>query len=285
MNDASDPTPPLTQPGDRASNTRAGCTLVTGASSGLGEEFVWQLAPKVERMVLVARRCDLLENLATRVRAGFPDLELVVHAADLTRDGSCSSLAERLDSRGWVVDCLINNAGLGDYGEFATAEWPRIEAMLRLNIEVLTRLTHWVLPSMIARGCGAILNVSSLASLLPIPDFAVYAATKAYVTSFSEALRIELKTHHIQVLAVCPGPVHTGFGQVAQRNGAGGRKIPGRECFYVPKQQVVREALAALKMGKARVYPGLKTAAAALFISAVPIILLRLAMGFRPRKF
>jgi uncharacterized protein len=279
MIDASRPTSQATPPGNHT-----GCTLVTGASSGLGEEFVWQLAPKVGRMVLVARRGDLLENLATRIRAGFPDLEVVVHAADLTRDGSCSSLAGRLEDLGWVVDCLINNAGLGDSGEFATAEWPKIEAMLRLNIEVLTRLTHWVLPSMIACGRGAILNVSSLASLLPIPDFAVYAATKAYVTSFSEALRIELKPHHIQVLAVCPGPVHTGFGQVAQRNGAGGREIPGRECFYVPKQQVVRESLAALESGKARVYPALKTAAAALVISAVPIILLRLAMGLRPRK-
>ena len=261
-----------------------GCVLVTGASSGLGEEFAWQLAPKVGRMVLVARRGDLLENQATELRSEFPHLDVVVHQADLTKDGSCAALGNLLESRGWVVDCLINNAGLGDYGEFATAEWPRIEAMLRLNIEALTRLTHLVLPAMIERNHGAILNVSSLACLMPIPDFAVYAATKAYVTSFSEALRIELKPHHIQVLAVCPGPVHTGFGTAAQRNGNGARKVPGRECFYVPKAQVVRESLAALEGGKARVYPGLKTAAAAVVISAVPLILMRLLMEFRPRK-
>jgi hypothetical protein len=141
-----------------------------------------------------------------------------------------------------------------------------------------------VLPRMIARGGGEILNVSSLACLLPIPDFAVYAATKAYVTNFSEALRIELKPHGIRVLAVCPGPVHTGFGAVAERLGSGGRRVPGRECFFVPKEQVVAEALMALSRGKARVYPGLRTAAAALVISAVPILLLRLAMGLRPRK-
>jgi uncharacterized protein len=103
------------------------------------------------------------------------------------------------------------------------------------------------------------------------------------VTSFSEALRIELKEHGIPVLAVCPGPVHTGFGEVAKR-GEGGKKIPGRECFYVPKEQVVEEALSALHRNKARVFPGLKTAAAALAISLAPIILLRLVMGFRPRR-
>jgi short-subunit dehydrogenase len=185
--------------------------------------------------------------------------------------------------RGWSPDLLINNAGLGDYGEFASAQWGRIEAMLRVNIEALTRLTHLMLPAMIRGGGGAVLNVSSLASLLPIPDFAVYAATKAYVTSFSEALRIELRDHGIRVLAVCPGPVHTGFGEVAQRGG-NQPKIPGYECFYVPKEQVVAESLAALDRGRARVYPGLRTAAAALLISAVPIVLRRLAMGLRPRK-
>ena len=126
-------------------------------------------------------------------------------------------------------------------------------------------------------------NVSSLASLLPIPDFAVYAATKAYVTSFSEALRIELRTHRIPVLAVCPGPVRTEFGQVARR-GQAGRKIPGHACFYVPAEQVVAESLMALDRNRARVYPGLKTAAAALVISALPIVLLRLVMGCRPRR-
>jgi short-subunit dehydrogenase len=136
---------------------------------------------------------------------------------------------------------------------------------------------------MIRRGNGAVVNVSSLASLLPIPDFAVYAATKAYVTSFSEALRIELRQHGIPVLAVCPGPVHTGFGEVARRD----EHLPGmpaRECFYVPREQVVAESLVALESNRARVYPGLKTAAAALVISVIPIVLLRVALGFRPRR-
>ena len=116
-----------------------------------------------------------------------------------------------------------------------------------------------------------------------MPDFAVYAATKAYVTSFSEALCIELKDHGIPVLAVCPGPVHTEFGTAARRHGDM-RPMPGHEYFYVPKEQVVAEALCALDGRRARVYPGLKTAVAALLIAAMPLMLIRMAMSCRPRK-
>ena len=259
------------------------CALVTGASSGLGEEFALQLAPRVNHLVLVARRESLLRDLAERLRASHPRMEVSVLAVDLTVPGECERLAVTLGDHGLVPDLLINNAGMGDFGEFATAEWPRIESMLRLNIEALTRLSHALLPGMIRRGSGAIVNVSSIAGLIPIPDFAVYAATKAYVTSFSEALRIELREHGIPVLAVCPGPVHTGFGKVAKR-GVVGRNMPGHEWFYVPKEQVIAEALVALARNRARVYPGFKTAASALFLTALPLVLLRLALGFRPRK-
>ena len=190
---------------------------------------------------------------------------------------------ENLILQRFVPDLLVNNAGLGDYGEFVTADWAKIRAMLGLNIEALTHLTHALLPAMIRCGRGAVINVSSLASLLPLPDLAVYAATKAYVTSFSEALRIELKEHGIPVLAVCPGPVQTEFGQVARRHGEG-RTMPGHRCFNVPKEQVVAEALMALDSKRARVYPGIKTAAAAFLIAALPIVAIRLVMGWRPRK-
>lgn len=259
------------------------CALVTGASSGLGEEFALQLAPQVKHLVLVARREVLLEKLALRIGETYPRVEVSVLAADLAVSGDRERLLGALADRGIVPDLLVNNAGLGDYGEFATAEWEKLEAMLRVNVEALTHLAHALVPGMIRNGRGAVVNVSSLASLLPIPDFAVYAATKAYVTSFSEALRIELRGHGIPVLAVCPGPVRTGFGEVAHRD----EHVPGtpvREWFYVPKEQVVRESLAALRRKRARVYPALKTAAAALVISALPIVLLRLAMGGRPRK-
>jgi len=262
---------------------RFACAMVTGASAGLGEEYVLQLAPRVERLVLVARRVDLLEKLAARIRVEFPGVGVSVLAADLADCSERMMLKEKLASMNLVPDLLVNNAGLGDYGEFASADWPKLETMLRVNVEALTHLAHLLVPGMIRRGGGAIVNVSSLASLLPIPDFAVYAASKAYVTSFSEALRIELKDHRIRVLAVCPGPVHTEFGLVARRD----EKLPGmpsREWFYVPREQVVAESLVALDRNRARVFPGLKIAAAAVVLSALQIAVLRLALARRPRR-
>lgn len=259
------------------------CALVTGASSGLGEEFALQIAPRVGKLVLVARRETLLEVLAERVRAMHPHVAVAVFQADLSCPSEREQLLENLAEIGFIPDLLVNNAGLGDYGEFASADWAKLEAMLHVNVEALTHLTHALLPDMIRRGGAAVINVSSLASVIPIPDFAVYAATKAYVTSFSEALRIELREHHIPVLAVCPGPVRTEFGNVARR-GENSQGMPSHPAFYVPKEQVVSEALAALDRDAARVYPGLKTAVAAVILCALPIVVLRFAMGFRPRR-
>jgi short-subunit dehydrogenase len=257
--------------------------LITGASSGLGEEFAMQLAPRVRQLVLVARREDLLKEVANRIVSVHPQVDVVVEVADLADGNERNALLQRIAQQGIVPDLLINNAGLGDYGEFVTADWSKLEAMMRVNMEALTHLSYVLAGGMIERERGAILNVSSLASLMPIPDFAVYAATKAYVTSFSEALRIELKEHGIPVTAVCPGPVHTQFGAVARR-AAGDRQIPGREWFYVEKEQVVAEGLEALERNKARVFPHLKTAAAALVIAAVPMVLMRCLLSSRPRK-
>jgi short-subunit dehydrogenase len=259
------------------------CALVTGASSGLGEEFAFQIAPRVRKLVLVARREALLEILAERVRAMYPHVAVVVHSVDLNHAAERDQLVSHLMRSGFSPDLLINNAGLGDYGEFASSDWGKIESMLQVNIHALTHLSHALVPEMIRRGGGAIVNVSSLASVIPIPDFAVYAATKAYVTSFSEALRIELREHRIPVLAVCPGPVRTEFGNVAKRV-EDSQGMPAHPSFYVPKEQVVAEALGALDRNAARVYPGLKTAVAALVLCALPMVALRFAMGFRPRR-
>jgi uncharacterized protein len=259
------------------------CALVTGASSGLGEEFAFQIAPRVRKLVLVARREPLLQQLADRVRAEFPHVAVAVFAVDLKVSSERDRLVESLASSDFLPDLLVNNAGLGDYGEFATAEWGKLQSMLSVNIEALTHLSHALVPEMIRRGGGAIIHVSSLASLIPIPDFAVYAATKAYVTSFSEALRIELREYHIPVLVVCPGPVRTEFGRVSRRT-PDGPGMPSKKSFYVPKEKVVKGALAGLDRHAARIYPGLKIAAAALVLSALPMVVLRFAMGFRPRR-
>lgn len=261
---------------------RYACALVTGASAGIGAEFARQLAPRCEVLVLVARRAERLVELAGELEEAHPGLRVMPLEADLTDPSARLQAVGHLLSKGLVPDLLINNAGMGDYGEFATSDWMKVEAMLRLNVEALTHLTHALLPTMIEQRAGAILNVSSLASIVPMPDFAVYAATKAYVTSFSEALRIEVREHGIRVMALCPGPVHTEFGEIAGRGP--GTEIGAREWFYVPQEQVVREALEGLAADKPRVYPGLRVALAAAAISLVPIAIIRLVMASRPRK-
>ena len=262
--------------------TRYSCALVTGASAGIGAEFARQLAPRCEVLVLVARRAERLVELAGELEEAHPGLRVMPLEADLTDPSARLQAVGHLLSKGLVPDLLINNAGMGDYGEFATSDWMKVEAMLRLNVEALTHLTHALLPTMIEQRAGAILNVSSLASIVPMPDFAVYAATKAYVTSFSEALRIEVREHGIRVMALCPGPVHTEFGEIAGRGP--GTDFGAREWFYVPQEQVVREALEGLAADKPRVYPGLRVALAAAAISLVPIAIIRLVMSSLPRK-
>ena len=240
-----------------------------------------RVAPSCRAMVLVARRAERLVELAGELEKTHPGLRVLPLEADLTDPAARLQTVGHLLSKGLVPDLLVNNAGMGDYGEFATSDWMKVEAMLRLNIEALTHLTHALLPSMIEQKGGAILNVSSLASLVPIPDFAVYAATKAYVTSFSEALRLEVREHGIRVMALCPGPVHTEFGEIAGRGP--GTDFGAREWFYVPQEQVVREALEGMAADKPRVYPGLKVALAAAAISLVPTAIVRLVMASRPR--
>lgn len=258
------------------------CAVVTGASAGLGAEFARQLAGRCGTLVLVARREESMKELARELQAQFPDLEIGVIPADLTDSAVRQRVAEKVLRAGLEPDLLVNNAGMGDYGEFAESDWSKVEAMLRLNIGALTHLTHLLLPTMVNGGGGAVLNVSSLASYLPIPDFAVYAATKSYVTSFSEALRIELREHGIRVSAVCPGPARTEFGEVARRSDE--TVLPVNEWFRVSPEEIVSEALRGVDQDRARVVPGWQVAAAAVAISVLPIVAIRLIMGFRPRR-
>lgn len=259
------------------------CVLITGASSGLGAEFARQLAPVSEVIILVARRANLLEEVAGEIKEEVPNIKIHCLQADLTDEGQRREFLEAVHLLGLDPDLLINNAGIGDYGDFVSSDWQKTETMMRLNMEVLTHVTHALLAGMINQGRGGIINVSSLASILPIPDFAVYAATKAYVTSFSEALRIELIEHGINVLALCPGPVHTGFGAVAQREEPI-NVTPGGESVYVDAKQVVEEAITAIQNSKPRHYPGRKIAFMATLMSSLPVWLMRKMMSRRPRR-
>jgi len=245
--------------------------VVTGASSGLGEEFARQLAARAGRLILVARRGERLEALRAELVAARPELRVECRAVDLADEAAREALGRELAAEG--ADGLINNAGLGDIGKFASAEEEKIAAMLEVNIAALTTLTRAVLPGMRRRGRGAILNVSSLSAVLPLPRLAVYAATKAYVSSFTESLRAELRGTGVRVTAVCPGPVDTEFGAVANRRQKKDLPLPG--WMKVTKEQVVGEALRAVARDRARVFPGFVARALALYLSALPLAVLR----------
>src|SRR6516164_4515550 len=234
----------------------AECTvLITGASAGIGREFARQLGPVVSTMILVARRNDRLEALELELKVINPELEVYCRQLDLNDQVELNRFCDWLDESGLAVDLLVNSAGLGDRGAFADSKWERVEWMLQVNIQALTYLVYRILPSMQKSGCGAILNVSSAAGLLPVPNLAVYAATKAYVTSFSEALRAELRSSNISVTALCPGPVATEFGEVATREGAERRSPP--DFITVPAQRVVHEALVSVARDRPRLVPGI----------------------------
>ncbi|MGB8170532.1 MAG: SDR family oxidoreductase [Chthoniobacteraceae bacterium] len=251
-----------------------GCTaLITGASSGLGQEFARQLAPHARSLILVARRLDRLEKLQAEIDR--PGLTVHCHAADLSDEVQTEAFLAALAASGERVTLLINNAGLGDHGFFENSEWSRVEAMLDVNIKALTRLTHALLPELVRAGRGAILNVSSIASFLPLPKMAVYAASKAYVTSFTEALRAEVRDTGVSVTAVCPGPVNTEFFGIAERP-ITGERMPAPEIFKVPVAQVVHEALDGVVRDRARVVPGWFVCTVMTIATLVPIFILRL---------
>lgn len=257
-----------------------GCTaLVTGASAGIGQEFARQLAGHARALVLVARREERLQQLRDELIAANSSLQVRVRRVDLCDSRQIRELCDWLTTENINIDLLINNAGLGDLGTFETADPARLEEIVLVNVNALTSLTRALVPAMVSRGNGGILNVSSCASFLPIPDFAVYAASKAYVTSFSEALRVELSGTGVTVSALCPGPVHTEFTHVAA--GTRPRHYPSPEWVHVPVGDVVRAALHGLENDRPLVIPGIVMKVAMFFTRLTPMPILRLVGRLR----
>lgn len=257
--------------------------IITGASSGFGEAFARRLAPTCRELILVARRQGKLRELAAEITASNPGVQISVEAVDLADETQRNGLMERCRALPPASTLLVNNAGLGDYGELLTSSPERNRAMLGVNIVALTELCRALLPDIVRHG-GGIINMASLAAELPIPDFAVYAASKAYVASFSEALRLEVAEYAVPVVAVCPGPVHTEFGVVARREGFKGQMVPCYALFETTVHRVVTDSLQALDRNRARVYPSFKMTLAAWLLRALPLPLLRMALGLRLRK-
>jgi hypothetical protein len=223
--------------------------LVTGASAGIGEAFARALAAERHDLVLVARRGDRLAALAKELGERYR-VDAAPHVADLAEAAELDALAERV--AGDPPDLLVNNAGFGTVGAFAELDPERELEQIRLNVIALVRLTRAVLPGMVARGRGAIVNVSSLAGESPGPYTATYNATKAYVTSFSEALHEELRGTGVVVQALLPGFTRTEFQEVA---GVDAGRVPG--FAWMRPEAVVKASLAALRRREAVCIPGL----------------------------
>jgi hypothetical protein len=260
-----------------------GCNaLITGASAGIGREFARQLAGRARSIILVARRDERLIELADELHRQHPNFRVHVRKVDLSDFVQLQDLLGWLDREKLDVDLLINNAGLGDSGLFAKSDPVRNNEMTLVNVTALTSLTRHLLPQMIARRRGGILNVSSSAGFLPIPGSAVYAATKSYVTSFSEALRAELRGTGVSVCALCPGPVVTEFQQVAKREGM--QPDVGPKFLVVTVEQVVRDALATLEADRPLVIPGFAMKLLMFLARSMPLPILRWMARMSPRK-
>ena len=261
--------------------------LITGASAGLGAEFARQLAAKASRIVLVGRREDRLTELASSLRSKRPSLQLDCFKADLSLASERDRLAVWIIREQIPLNLLINNAGLGDLGPFDTAPWERLSPMIEVNITALTHLTHLLLPMLRVGKPSAILNVSSVAGFYPLPEMAVYAATKAYVTSFSEALRMELAPEGIIVTALCPGPVPTEFFAVASRPGETIRAMDrSHPALATTAEEVVGAALLGIAKDKPGVIPNKLLALLVRGSRLLPFPFIRMAiqLGAGPQK-
>lgn len=250
--------------------------VITGASAGIGREFARQLASRAKLLVLVARRCDRLEQLRTELVARNPALLVNIRQTDLSNLEQTMQLAALLTNE--PIDFLINNAGVGDHGSFATADPIHVNEQVQVNALALTALTRALLPRMIAQERGAILNVSSSAGFLPLPGIAAYAATKAYVTSFSEAIRAETRGCGITVTALCPGPVDTEFAEVANRESRGEKPHSG--LMHVAVEKVAQAGLSAIEQDKALIIPGLAMKIVMAIARGLPLSAIRLALRF-----
>jgi len=242
----------------KATNSFAGkWALITGASSGLGLEFADLLAAQKVNLVLAARRQEPMEKLASDIRRKH-GVNVLVEAIDLASPGAPSRLKSGLDTRSVAIDILVNNAGYGLHGDFLETPIDRTLDMIQLNIASLTELTYLFGRDMATRRSGHILLVASLLGFQAVPSYAAYAATKAYVLAFGEALHDEMRPHGVVVTALCPGHTATGFDAAA-----GATASPLLRLLTMKPRPVAASGLAALAHGKAMVVSGLSNKMAA----------------------
>ena len=231
-----------------------GVVLITGASAGIGRELALEFGARAETLVLVARRLERLEMLRGDLLGRYPGLKVLVMAADLSEERETEALLERITEQAGSVDVLVNNAGVGDAVLFDRSDWKRTRQVLRTNVTAVAQLTAALLPGMVERGRGGVLNIGSGAGLTILPNAAAYVGSKHFINGFSEALRADLSETGVSVTQVCPGPVDSEFDQVA--GSAGGMPGTPPRFFRVSAEQCAREAVAGFERGDALVFPG-----------------------------
>ncbi len=245
-------------------------SVITGASSGIGAEFARQLAARGHDLVVVARDADRLEALAVELR-GRCGVEVAVMPADLTDETQRRVVEHRLRDG---VDLLVNNAGFGNHGDFADLDIEAEDAEIQLNVLAVVRLTHAAVCPMLERRRGAVINVSSVAGLVPGLPNATYGGSKAFVTAFSESLHEQLRDRGVRVMALCPGYTHTEFHARAGIDTSGS---PDR--MWLTAEHVVRIGLKDLASGKAVSVPGSAYKAIAVVTRLAPRSLTRRVAG------
>src|SRR5207248_8013638 len=244
--------------------TNKSWVLITGASSGFGEEFARQYAEQGHSLVLVARRLDRLQKIADGLRQQL-GVEVVVEQVDLSDVAAIVQLHQRLRGRDIAIDILINNAGHGLQGPFIDSKLDAALTMVQLDIASLTAVTHIFAQDMRIRGRGKILLVASLLAYQGVQNFAVYSAAKAYVLRLGEALHRELKRDGITVTTLCPGMSDTGFATAAQQ-----KITPALKLLMMQPAPVARAGIRALHAGRMSVVPGLANKAMVIFTWATP---------------
>lgn len=240
---------------------RGQTALITGASSGIGAEFSRELARRGANVVLVARSEDKLKKLAEELTTTW-GVSAAMIAADLSEPGAASGLCAELADQQVEVDVLVNSVGFGVHAPMVTAEADRLSAMTLVNVLAVEELCRAYLPGMLARDRGTIINISSLAAYMPTPYMTVYGATKAFVLSLSQGLWAECRKTGVRIIAVCPGPVDTGYFDVAGESPGNYKRIP--------PQRVVEVTMRGLKRRKSAVVPGVFPTAMATFMAMLP---------------
>ncbi len=242
--------------------------VVTGASSGIGQSLARQFAQAGARVSLVARRTDKLTGLADELKAATGRAAVIT--ADLVEPGACERVPTDARAVFGPIDVLVNNAGVGEYGLFPGQQLADLEHLVQLNVLAVLRLTHRILPEMIERRTGHVINIASTAAFQPTPYMAVYGASKAFVLNFSMALWSELRKTGLRVTCVCPGPVRTGF---FDRGGYHTRKVDWVRLGF-DSDDFARLTMKYLRRGRSVCVPGIlnKISAFSRHLAPLPLV-------------